>query len=66
MEAGYKRAVEVLPPPLHGALTAGESPYKALDEVEDGRAGLGRRGDPLAIEELTLERREEALTRACS
>src|SRR5213593_1048818 len=33
----------------------------ALDEVEDGEACLGRCREPLPIEQLALERREEAL-----
>ncbi len=33
----------------------------ALDEVEDRQASLGLGGEPLAIEQLALERGEEAL-----
>jgi hypothetical protein len=33
-----------------------------LDEVEDGHPGLGRGGEAAAVQQLTLERGEEALT----
>src|SRR5438552_16012829 len=33
----------------------------AFDEVEDGEARVGRRAEAVAIEQLALERREEAL-----
>jgi hypothetical protein len=33
----------------------------ALDEVEDGHLGLGLVAEAVAVEELTLERGEEAL-----
>src|SRR3990170_1656691 len=33
----------------------------ALDEVEDRKAGLGRRAEAVTVEQLALERREEAL-----
>ncbi len=33
----------------------------ALDEVENREAGLGRRAEPVPVEQLALERREEAL-----